>query len=71
MFNLKNLRLYRLSRDVKFDTAALQNQLSAMAFTPCGSQDKAKTGWVADTRTTGMDRALARRRVSGRGMLWV
>lgn len=46
MFNLKNLRLYRLSRDVKFDTAALQNQLSAMAFTPCGSQDKAKTGWV-------------------------
>lgn len=47
MFNLKNLRLYRLSRDVKFDAAALQNQLSTMTYTPCGSQDKVKTGWVA------------------------
>ncbi len=46
MFNLKNLRLYRLSRDVKFDTDSLQEKLRAMAFTPCGSQDQAKTGWV-------------------------
>lgn len=28
MFNLKNLRLYRLSRDVKFDTDSLQEKLS-------------------------------------------
>ncbi|HED3065069.1 TPA: recombination-associated protein RdgC [Kluyvera ascorbata] len=46
MFNLKNLRLYRLSRDVKFNRATFQSQLSAMAFAPCGSQDTAKTGWV-------------------------
>lgn len=46
MFNLKNLRVYRISRDVKFDTESLQKKLSAMAFTPCSSQDMAKTGWV-------------------------
>ncbi len=37
MFNLKNLRLYRLSRDVKFDTDSLQEKLSAMPFTPGGA----------------------------------
>lgn len=46
MFNLKNLRVFRISRDVKFDTESLQKKLSTMAFTPCGSQDMAKTGWV-------------------------
>lgn len=46
MFNLKNLRVYRISRDVKFDTESLQKKLITMAFTPCGSQDMAKTGWV-------------------------
>lgn len=46
MFNLKNLRVYRISRDVKFDTESLQEKLSTMAFTPCGSQDMAKAGWV-------------------------
>lgn len=47
MLNLKNLRVYRLSRDYKFDTTSLQHQLKAMEFTPCGSQDMAKAGWVA------------------------
>lgn len=47
MLNLKNLRVYRLSRDYKFDTTSLQHQLKAMEFTPCGSQDMAKVGWVA------------------------
>lgn len=36
MFNLKKQRLYRLSRDVKFDTDSLQEKLSAMPFTPGG-----------------------------------
>lgn len=47
MFNLKNLRLYRLSRDVKFDIKQLQEQLAKYVFQPCGSQDQAKTGWIA------------------------
>lgn len=46
MFAPKNLRLYRVSRDVNFDTESLQNQLKTLAFTPCGSQDMAKAGWV-------------------------
>lgn len=37
MFNLKNLRLYRLSRDVKFDIDSLQEKLRAMPFTPGGA----------------------------------
>lgn len=37
MFNLKNLRLYRLSCDVKFDTDSLREKLSAMPFTPSGA----------------------------------
>ena len=37
MFNLKNLRLYRLSRDVKFDTDSLKKKLSTMPFTPGGA----------------------------------
>lgn len=37
MFNLKNLRLYRLSRDVKFDTDSQQEKISAMPFTHGGA----------------------------------
>ena len=37
MFNLKNLRLYRLSPDVKFATDSLQEKISAMPFTPGGA----------------------------------
>lgn len=37
MFNLKNLRLYRLSCDVKFYTDSQQDKLSAMPFTPGGA----------------------------------
>lgn len=37
MFNLKNLRLYRLSRDVKFDTDSQQEKISSMPFTPGGA----------------------------------
>lgn len=37
MFNLKNLRLYRLSRDVKFNIDSLQEKSRAMPFTPGGA----------------------------------
>ena len=42
----KNMMIYRLSRDISIDTAELEQQLQALRFTPCGSQDMAKTGWV-------------------------
>lgn len=38
MFNLKNLRLYRLSRDVKFDTDSLKEKLSTMPWTLCRTE---------------------------------
>ena len=44
----KHLMIYRLSRDVQIanDKEAFEKQLHNFAFTPCGSQDMAKTGWV-------------------------
>jgi recombination associated protein RdgC len=44
--SFKNICIYRISRDFRLPAAELQEQLSKMAFTPCGSQDMAKTGWV-------------------------
>lgn len=46
----KNLLAYRLSRDVMIvdenSTEKLAQQLETLRFTPCGSQDFAKSGWV-------------------------
>ncbi|HDL7313789.1 TPA: recombination-associated protein RdgC [Yersinia enterocolitica] len=43
--NFKNVLIYKLSRDVSF--ANLEKQMAQFAFTPCGSQDMAKTGWIS------------------------
>ena len=47
MLWFKNLMVYRLSHDVALTADEMEKQLSAFAFTPCGSQDMAKTGWVS------------------------
>ncbi|MBO8135537.1 recombination-associated protein RdgC [Dickeya fangzhongdai] len=43
----KNLTIYRLSRDISLSEGAIETQLASFAFTPCGSQDLTKTGWVS------------------------
>ena len=46
MLWFKNLMVYRLSRDIALRADEMEKQLAGLAFTPCGSQDMAKTGWV-------------------------
>ncbi|MEX2962684.1 recombination-associated protein RdgC [Microbulbifer sp. TYP-18] len=43
----KNLRLYRFTKEFTLDADKLSELLEAFAFTPCGSQDSARYGWVA------------------------
>jgi len=47
MLWFKNLMVSRLSREVSLQAEEMEKQLAAYTFTPCGSQDMAKTGWVA------------------------
>ncbi|HHU2943912.1 TPA: recombination-associated protein RdgC, partial [Escherichia coli] len=42
-FSVKNLIVFRLSRDVDF--SKLEEQTAHFKFSPCGSQDMAKSGW--------------------------
>lgn len=44
-FSVKNLIIFRLSRDTDF--SKLEEQTSHFKFAPCGPQDMAKTGWVS------------------------
>ena len=46
MLWFKNLMVYRLSREISLRAEEMEKQLASMAFTPCGSQDMAKMGWV-------------------------
>lgn len=47
MLWFKNLMVYRLSREISLRAEEMEKQLASMAFTPCGSQDMAKMGWVS------------------------
>ncbi|MBW7983447.1 recombination-associated protein RdgC [Enterobacillus tribolii] len=47
MLWFKNLLIYRLSRDVHLVADEMEKQMDSLSFTPCGSQDMAKTGWVS------------------------
>lgn len=46
MLWFKNVMVYRLSREIALHQDEMEKQLALYGFTPCGSQDMAKTGWV-------------------------
>ncbi|EGT5658438.1 recombination-associated protein RdgC [Citrobacter braakii] len=43
----KNFSVYRLSRDMKLEEEALKTALPDYQFSPCGSQDMARTGFTS------------------------
>ncbi|WP_370556434.1 recombination-associated protein RdgC [Edwardsiella tarda] len=50
-FNVKNVLIYRLTRDIDLDAKAIEAALIPMAFTPCASQDMSRSGWTAPIAT--------------------
>lgn len=47
MLWFKNAIVYQFSKEILFDQEQLEQALKTMAFTPCGSQDITKFGWVS------------------------
>ncbi|MDU6431930.1 MAG: recombination-associated protein RdgC [Pantoea sp.] len=47
MLWFKNMMVYRLNRDIPLSADEMEKQLEAYTFSPCGSQDMSKTGWVS------------------------
>lgn len=43
----KNLQVYRFTRPFELSLEELEKQLEAMTFSPCGSQEQAKFGWIS------------------------
>ena len=43
----KNLQIYRFTRPFDVSLEDLEQQLEALPFTPCGSQEQSKFGWVS------------------------
>ncbi|MFP2770977.1 recombination-associated protein RdgC [Oceanisphaera sp. KMM 10153] len=43
----KNLQIYRFTRPFDVTLEDLEKQLEALPFSPCGSQEQAKFGWIA------------------------
>lgn len=54
----KSLQIYRLSRDISLDAEEMQRQMSDFVFSPCGSQDMAKTGWISPMGQFGTDQLI-------------
>ncbi|AOM40202.1 recombination-associated protein RdgC [Xenorhabdus hominickii] len=49
----KNAIVYRMTRDIQISVESLENQLAALAFTPCASQDMMRVGWVSPMSSHG------------------
>jgi len=47
MLWFKNMMVYRLNREIPLSADEMEKQLEAYTFSPCGSQDMSKTGWVS------------------------
>ena len=54
----KSLQIYRMSRDIALDAAEMQRQMAQFVFSPCGSQDMAKTGWVSPMGKFGTEKLV-------------
>lgn len=54
----KNLQPYRLSTEWPITAESLHEQLAKRAFTPCGSQETERRGWIEPSAGTGLVHAV-------------